>query len=195
MGAAILAMIIFIGIPLLQPQDINSKSSADTFRSSSASSSPVPVKTTYQYGTTLPATPVPASSGTTVYRSGIAYEQVYARDYTFSTVQQDIFSYNLQQAPLLIECDMNPKIISREQLVDIGKSTERYLTSAYPDPSAWLDLKVINADTGGVVTTISFSKNYRGELKQTYTLRANGNYRFEMAGTLVSPGVRLLVKK
>ena len=151
--------------------------------------------TAYPYGTTLPAVSGAASSGTIVYRSGVAYEQVYARDYTFGTVQQDVFSYNLQEPPLLIECEMNPKIISREQLVDIGKSTERYLTSTYPDPSAWLDLKVIDADTGSVVTTISFSKNYRGELKQAYTLRANGNYRFEMAGTLVSPRVRLLVKK
>ena len=195
MVLAILALIIFIGLPLLQSPDKNREPRADAFRSSSASSSPGTAEAASPSGAPLPTASVPAYATTTVYRGGLAYEQVYARDYTFGTVQQDVFSYNLQQPPLLIECDMNPKIVTREQLVDIGKSTERYITSTYPDPSAWLDLKVINADTGAVVTTISFSKNYRGELKQTYTLRANGNYRFEMAGALVSPGVRLLVKK
>jgi hypothetical protein len=195
MVLAILAMIIFIGLPLLQSPDANSKPQAGTSGSSSASSSPGMIDTTSPSGAPLPTASVPAYAGTIVYRSGQAYDQVYARDYTFGTVQQDVFSYSLQQPPLLIECDMNPKIVTREQLVDIGKSTERYITSTYPDPTAWLDLKVINADTGAIVTTISFSKNYRGELKQTYTLRANGNYRFEMAGALVSPGIRLLVKK
>jgi len=195
MVAAILAMIIFIGLPLLQSPDTNRDQRADTSGSSSVSFSPGTAEAASPSGAPLLTASVPAYAGSIVYRSGQAYEQVYARDYTFGTVQQDVFSYNLQKPPLLIECDMNPKIVTREQLVDIGESTERYITSTYPDPTAWLDLKVINADTGAVVTTISFSKNYRGELKQTYTLRANGNYRFEMAGALVSPGVRLLVKK
>jgi hypothetical protein len=192
MGAAILGIIIFIGLPMVQGQGTNVKL-PDTFPSSAGSQA----GTASPYVTTLSSQAGTDSSvGTTVYRSGVAYDQVFARDYQpDKNGVQDVFSYNLQQAPMIIECDLNPKIVSREQLVDIGKSTERYITSTYPDPNAWLDLKVINADTGTVVTTISFSKNYRGELKQTYTIRANGNYRLEITGNLVSPSVRLLVKQ
>lgn len=196
MGAAILGIIIFIGLPLVQGQG--------------AGGSSLPGSGPVSAGTPLPATYVPhasvttrsnggmaaSSEGTTVYRSGVAYDQVVARDYQNSEYGvQDIFSYSLQKAPLILECEMNPVIVSREQLVDIDTANERYITSTYPDPNAWLDLKVINTDTGNVVTTISFSKNYRGELKQTYTIRANGNYRFEITGVRVSPGVRLLVKQ
>jgi hypothetical protein len=125
----------------------------------------------------------------------VAYEKVFARDYTLDNGGQDVFSYTLEQSPMIIECEMNPKMVTREKLVDIGESTERYITTTYGDPNAWLDLKVIHADTGTVETTISFSKNYVGMTKQEYTVRANGNYRFELSGSLVSPTVRLLVKK
>jgi hypothetical protein len=196
MGAAILGLIIFIGLPLIQGQGAGSISLQDPSPSSAGTPVPVPF-TPHAYATTLSSGAMTASSaGTTVYRSGIAYDQVFARDYQKSdSGVQDVFSYSLQTAPMIVECDMNPEIVSREQLVDIDTANERYITSTYPDPNAWLDLKVINADTGNAVTTISFSKNYRGELKQTYTVRANGNYRFEIAGVRVTPSVRLLVKQ
>jgi hypothetical protein len=196
LGAAIIAMIIFIGLPLLTTQGTNSHQSADTSRIPSVSPVSGPGRTTSPSFTTRPADTVPAaSSGTIVYRSGEAYEQVYSRDYNGDTVSQDVFSYNLQQPPLIIECEMNPKMVSREKLVDIDKSTERYITTTYADPNAWLDLKVIDADTGGITTTISFSKNYVGMTKQEYTIRSPGNYRFEWRGSQVSPSIRLLLKK
>jgi zinc-ribbon domain len=187
MGAAIIAMIIFIGIPLLQSQGVTSTSLPGSFSPLPAQTDPPRVTMSYTAA---------ASSGPIVYRSGVAYEQVFSRDYDFGlTAQQDVFSYNLQQPPMVIECEMNPGMVTREKLVDIGESSERYITTTYADPNAWLDLKVINADTGRTETTISFSKNYVGMTKQEYTLRAIGNYRFEMAGSLVKPGVKLLVKQ
>jgi hypothetical protein len=190
MGAAILGLIIFIGLPLIQSQDTNAHAVPDTF-----SSSPGPAHATLSPLATTLSGAAAASSGETVYRSGVAYEQVFARDYTLDNGGQDVFSYTLEQSPMIIECEMNPKMVTREKLVDIGESTERYITTTYGDPNAWLDLKVIHADTGTVETTISFSKNYVGMTKQEYTVRANGNYRFELSGSLVSPTVRLLVKK
>lgn len=193
MVAAILGIVIFIGLPLVKGQGTTGK----PVPGAPPAPSPAPALTTPPYMTPAASYPAASSStGATVYRSGVAYEQVFAQDYPAGdSGVQDVFSYSLLRAPMIVECDLNPVIVSREQLVDIGKSTERYITSTYPDPNAWLDLKVINADTGSVVTTISFSKNYRGELKQTYTVRANGNYRFEILGVRVSPGVRLLVKQ
>jgi len=191
MGAAILALIIFIGIPMIQSQGSGSYSMLNIIPPSSGA----PAVTSFAPVTTLPSGAVAAASTTTVYRAGAAYDQVYAQDYTLENGQQEAFSYNLQQSPMIIECEMNPKMVSREQLVDIGKATERYITSTYPDPNAWLDLQIINADTGRETTTLSFHKNYIGSTKQEYTLRANGNYRFELAGSRVSPSVRLLVKK
>lgn len=191
MGAAILALIIFIGIPIIQSQGFSGYSMLNTIPSSYGA----PAVTTYAPVATLSSGPVAAASGTTVYRAGIAYDQVYARDYTLDNGQMEAFSYNLQQSPMIIECEMNPKMVTREQLVDIGKANERYIKSTYPDPNAWLDLQVIDADTGRETTTLSFHKNYIGSTKQEYTVRATGNYRFELAGSRVSPSVRLLVKK
>lgn len=155
----------------------------------------------------LPPTPVPSLSSVTVspsatvrvipptvYRSGVAYSQVYAHQYSSGSAHA-VFSYTLQEPPMLVECDMNPEMTTREKLVDIGTSSERYITATYPNPDAWLELKIINADTGDVVETIRFSKNYAGSLNQEYTIRAPGAYRFEMNGALVSPAVRLLVKQ
>jgi hypothetical protein len=195
MGAAILGIIIFIVIPLLQPPDTTGRSPTDTFQTQSVPANSVPASTTTVPATMLPSYAVAAFSATTVYRSGTAYDQVFARDYSFEKPRQEVFTHTLQQSPMIVECEMNPEMVSREQLVDIGTANERYITSVYANPAAYLDLKVINTDTGGVITTISFSKNYRGELKQTYTIRSNGNYRFELIGNLVSPVVRLLVKK
>lgn len=191
MGAAILGLIIFIGLPLLQAQDAGSTSLPGSFPSSFGA----PSGTTLSPATAPPSGAAAASYGPLVYRSGEAYEQVFSRDYDVDTVQQDVFSYNLRQPPMVIEYEINPEMVTREKLVDIGKSTERYISTTYPDPAAWLNLKVTDTDTGRVATTITFSKNNVGELKQEYTIRAPGNYRFEITGNLVSPKIRLLVKQ
>jgi hypothetical protein len=192
--AAIIAVIIFVVIPLLQPHDTTSGSLTGYIQPTSVQSVPGPYRTTVPPVTSLPSVMATASSGALVYRSGEAYEQVFSRSYNLGTIQ-DVFIYNLQQPPMIVECEMNPKMVTRQQLVDIGKSTERYITSTYADPAAWLDLKVINVNNNKIINTISFSKNYVGMMKQEYIIYAPGNYRFEMTGTLVSPNVRLLVKK
>jgi len=185
MGAAILGIIIFIGIPLVQPPHVQPA---------------VPV----MYPVTVPAPSSPAAThaffatavptAAVVYRAGEGYDLVFSRKYDPGPVR-DVFSYTLDQPPLVIECEMNPNMVSREKMVDIGTSSERYITTTYANPSAWLELKIVRADTGKVETMISFSKNYVGMLKQEYTLRAPGNYRFEISGNLVSPDVRLLLKR
>jgi zinc-ribbon domain len=195
MALAILGIVMFIGLPLLMPQAAGTGMQTPQGTYAPRYGSPG--------GTLTPGVPsvtegtaADSSTGMTVYRSGVAYDQVFSRNYRQDDQGvQDVFMYNLLKAPMLVECEMNPVSVSRQQLVDIDTANERYITSTYPDPNAWLDLRVIDADTGSVVNTISFSKNYRGELKQTYTVRANGNYRFELAGARVSPAVRLLVKQ
>jgi hypothetical protein len=194
MGAAIIAVIIFVVLPLLQPHDTNNGSLTGNAQSTSIQSDPGLYRTTIPSVPSLPSVMATASSGALVYRSGEAYEQVFSRNYNLGTIQ-DVFIYNLQTPPMIVECEMNPKMVTREQMVDIGKSTERYITSTYADPAAWLDLKVINANNDKITTTISFSKNYVGMIKQEYTIRSPADYRFEMTGNLVSPSVRLLVKK
>lgn len=192
--AAIIAVIIFVVIPLLQPHDTTSGSLAGNTQPTPVQSVPGLYRTTVPPVTSLPSVMSTASSGALVYRAGIPYELVFSKDYD-QGMAPDVFSYNLQQSPLIVECEMNPKMVTREKLVDIGEASERYIKTTYGDPNAWLDLKVINADTNKVVTTISFSKNHVGMTKQEYTLRANGNYRFELSGSLVAPSIRLLVKK
>lgn len=197
-GAIILAIIILVGILLIQSQNNNSNSQIISSPSLSTAF-PIAVKTTYPYSTVLPSqtitTPsVITSSNPTVYRNGIPYIQVFSHQYG-RPMAPDIFTYTLVEPPLLIECEMNPAVVTRDKLVDIGTTNERYITTVYPDPSAWLDLKLINSDTDTVIETIRFSKNYMGSTQQDYTIRAPGNYRFEIDGGQVSPTVRLLIKK
>lgn len=191
---AIAGIILFIGLPLLQAPGTNNKPLTDSVQVTPTPPRPVPAVTTPPASTPLPTGTVQNPSGTIVYRSGVPYIQVYSKQYELG-MARSVFSYTLKEPPLLIECDLNPETVTREKLVDIGTSNERYITATYPDPSAWLDLKVINADTDSVIETIRFSKNYVGMLNQEYTIRAPGNYRFEIAGSLVSPTVRLLVKQ
>jgi hypothetical protein len=188
MVIAIAGIIVFIGLPLIQSPGTSGQSIPGV-------SSFLPARTVTSPSPTVVYTSA-AGTGETVYRSGVAYEQVAERTYDFGlTAEQDVFTYSLDQPPMIIECEMNPEMVTREKLVDIGKSTERYITTTYANPSAWLDLDVVNTDTGRTETTISFSKNYVGMTKQEYTVRSGGNYRFELKGSLVKPVVRLLVKQ
>lgn len=194
MVVAIVGIIFFIGLPLIQASGTNSGPSAEPVQRTTVLPFSVPATTAPPSGTLLPSGDSGVSSGTIIYRSGVPYNQVYSQHYDLGKAH-GVFSYTLQEPSLLIECDMNPEMVTREKLVDIGTSKERYITATYANPNAWLDLTVINADTGGIITKISFSKNYVGMTKQDYTIRVPGNYRFEMDGNLVSPSVRLLVKK
>lgn len=192
--AAVAGIVVFIGLPLMQTPGTDSRLSTGTGQTTPVPSPYVPVTRTVPSVTPLPSGSVANPSETIVYRSGVPYIQVYSQQYEQGSVH-GAFSYTLTEPPMIVECIMNPQLVTRRKLVDIGTSNERYITATYADPSAWLDLKIRNADTDAVIETIRFSKNYEGMTEQDYTIRAPGNYRFEIAGGLVSPAVRLLVKK
>jgi len=182
--AAIVVIVVAVALPMLQAQGSDGSRPSVSPAATAAPSFPSVAAT--------PSVTVRVVAPT-VYRNGVAYSQVYAHQYALGSAH-GVFSWSLQEPPMIVECDMNPQNITRQKLVDIGTSDERYITATYPDPDAWLDLKIINADTREVVETIRFSKNYAGSLFQDYTIRAPGNYQFELNGVLVSPAVRLLVK-
>ena len=139
-------------------------------------------------------TPASGPTQNTVYLSGEAYTPVYSVDQPFKTGQSEVFSYNLEQLPMVIQLEFIPKMSSRKKLVDIGTANERYITAEYPSPYSWFEIKVINVNTGGVLTSLGFGKNYNVVTKQEYTIRTNGKYRFEMQGNEISANVKLLIK-
>jgi hypothetical protein len=191
-GVAVIAMIIFIGLPMLNTGGTNSPS-------------PAPVSTlprtpaTNAIYTTLPKTATTAAIATnpvyqTVYIRNEPYTQVFSANKEFDNNEGEVFPINLEQPPMIVQFELTPKTVSTQKLVDIGTANERYITANYASPTSRFDLKVINADTGSVETTMVYQANYNGMLKQEYTVRTPGNYRIQMSGNDVSAHVAVLTK-
>jgi hypothetical protein len=188
---AVIATLIYAGFPWIKMENKDTSGPANTI-------SPTPLTTTYvsRYTeTSVSPTPVQTPAQKTVYLRNEAYDQINSINKQFDPGKIEVFSYNLKQLPMVIQLELNPKMVSDQKLVNIGTSNEHYVTATYADPYAWFELKVVNADTGTVETTLIYRKNINGSLKQEYIIRRMGNYRFEMSGNLVSATVQFLTKK
>jgi len=193
---AIIATLIYTGFPWINLD--SNKGTPVSANSISQTSIPTSIPTTSspRYSATLISpTAVKTQTQTTVYLRGVAYDQINLISKTFNLGNKEVFSYNVQQLPMVIQIEINPAMVSDKKLVDIGTSNERYITATYADPAAWFELKVINSDSNTVETTMVYRKNVNGSLKQEYTIRTAGNYRFEMSGHQVQATVQYLAKK
>lgn len=184
----IIAVVVFVKPPFLQ--------SGDPIYKETVNDKPLLPKVTTQMPmqATMYMTPAPAPSQRIVYLSGVPYQQVYSINQQFKTGQSEVFSFDLTQPPIVVQLELTPKIASRKKLVDIGTANERYITAEYPSPDSWFEIKVFDADTGVVLTSLGFGKNYNVDTKQEHTIRTNGKYRFVMQGNEISANVQILVK-
>jgi len=185
---AVLAVIValyFVGLPLIQG---NGHSSATL--PGQLSQTPTPV-----YRSTTVVTPsITAISGSLTQdaRFSEMYQTIYSKQRTFDYGAQEVFTHDLTHPPLYIKFNVIPKMVTREKLVDIGTSRERMVSSTYPDPNAWFEVKVIDAYTGAVVDSQGFNKDYGVVTNQEFMVRTTGNYRIEMAGNGVDASIQIL---
>jgi len=176
---AVVAALYFVGLPLIQGSG-----------HSSTTLPPTPV-----YRSTTVATPTTtrvSGSLTLDARYSEMYQTVYSKERIFDYGAKEVFTPDLTQPPLFIRFNVIPKMVTREKLVDIGTSQERMVTATYSDPNAWFEVKVIDADTGAVVDSKGFNKEYSTMTTQEFMVRTLGNYRIEMAGNGVDASIEVL---
>jgi hypothetical protein len=180
---AVIACLYYSGLPLIQE-------GSHTTLPGGMSQTPSPV---YQSIISAP------TSTTSVYQSltpdaryAGMYQTIYSKDRTFQFGAQEVFVHDLTHPPLYIKFKVTPKMVTRERLADIGTSNERMVSATYPDPDAWFEVKVIDANTGAVVESKGFNKGYSIMTDQEFMVRTIGSYRIEMAGNSVDSSVQVL---
>ena len=182
---AVVASIYFVGLPLIQG---SGHSSATLPGVLSQPTTPVyrstPVVT--------PSTTAISGSLTQDARYSEMYQTIYSKQRTFDYGATEVFTHDLKHPPLLIRFNVIPKMVTREKLVGIGTTQERMVTQTYADPNAWFEVKVIDADTGAVVDSQGFNKDYGVVTNQEFAERTMGNYRIEMAGNGVDASIQIL---
>jgi hypothetical protein len=195
---AIAAAAIYLGIPSMKLGNTGSSVSVNTppqTQQMSYMQTPVTITTISPYSATPPLPTTAGAVYKTVFIRNEPYNQVFSTNKLFTKDEIEVFSFNLQQPPMIVQFELTPQTVSDQKLVDIGKSNERYITATYASPAARFELKVINTDTGYVETTMIYRANYNGMLKQEYTVRTAGNYRIQMSGDEVRANVAVLTKQ
>jgi hypothetical protein len=186
--AVLMAGVWFVGLPYLQKTSTLSKTTPVP--------TTVPVIVTSMptlEETTLPmVTPSPTSTRKLEGRYEEYYDEVYSHEQFYAFGQKETFSYNLETPPLYIKYNLTPRQITRKKIVDIGMSTERTIDLTYPNPNAWFEITVLNADSGSVVTKQGYGKDYPDVTRDEFMVRNKGNYRIEFSGNDVTADIHIL---
>ena len=158
--------------------------------------------TAYQTPTSVYPSPATTIRATTTQTAGIltqderyseTYETIYTKERRFDYGAKEAFTHDLTRPPLSIRFNLTPHMVTSEKLVDIGTSAERTIYATYTDPNAWFEVNVIDADTGAIVESRGFNKEYSIMTRQEFMVRTKGNYRIEMAGNGVFASIQMLI--
>lgn len=188
----IIAAVVFSGMAF-------SKAGSSAPASSSSSSSPRVSVAPTGYAVVLtspPVTTVPAPTFTPNIqhsdRFGSDYLQVYTIGRNFTHGQKESFSQDLTSPPLYIRFSLNPVMINRHVVANIGTSIEHMINTTEVSPNAWFEVKVFDAKSGNLVDHQGFGKDYTYMPDQEFMVREPGNYRVEMSGHEVFANISIL---
>lgn len=184
--AVIAAAAWFVGLPYLQKQQ------------ASTATTPVPTATPVRVTTmsTMPVATTVTPTATVRKLEGryeAYYDEIHTLNKFFEFGQTETFTYDLTTPPLYIKYNLEPGIISREKVINIGLSTEETITLTYPNPNAWFEIKVIDANNGAVVEARGYGKDYPDVTKSEFMVRSPGTFRIEFSGHDVNADVSVLV--
>jgi len=126
-------------------------------------------------------------------RSDGTYLQIYNNQRKYDFGAKEIVTRNITNPPMYIHFDVIPRMVERDILVSIGTSAEHMVNSSFPDPTAWFEVKVINIDSGGVVDSRGFNREYSITTDQEFMIMKSGNYRVEMSGNGVTADVQISI--
>jgi len=120
------------------------------------------------------------------------YNEIYTLDRFFAYGASESYTHDLKTPPLYVKYELTPKMLTREKVINIGMSTEETILVTYPNPNAWFEIKVINADNGAVVESYGYGKDYSDVTKSEFMVRTPGNYRIEFSGSDVTAAIHVL---
>jgi hypothetical protein len=186
--AVIAAGVWFVDLPFLKGNSAVSKDiPAPTTIPIPTSITPVIREITPDLLTT-PTTPVKKLEG----RYEAYYEEIYTLNQFFAFGQKETFPYDVTTPPLYIKYSLTPQEITREKIVEIGTSLERTISVTYPNPNAWFEIRVLDANNGAVIEDRGYGKDFPDETKGEFMVRNAGNYQIEFSGNDVTAEIRVL---
>lgn len=139
---------------------------------------PYPTATSTMVGPTL-------SKPTEVQPTQDPYVTLFNKTIEFSSVhQRDAYSFNLTAPPLIIEFDVEPKMVTRKKYTtsDYGTKKDIVVTQEYPSEDSWFAVTVREQESGKIVAEDGFGKGFGTTTNKRIYLGISGNYLIELAG-------------
>ena len=118
------------------------------------------------------AAPIP-DTYVTIYDQTIQYPQA-----------TKAFALDLTTPPLIIEFEVEPKMITRTKRAksDYGKREYKDYKQTFPSESAWFLVTIRDRGTGSIVAQNGFGKLYSADAKKKVFIGRSGDYQIELAG-------------
>jgi hypothetical protein len=178
----------FVGMPYLQKTGAGK---ATTPQPMVVQTIPTPAPTMPEY--TQAPTPTPTKIVRKLEgRYEESYDEIYTLNQFFAFGQKETFDYDLTVPPLYIKYNLTPRLVTREKTINIGLSTEQTINVTYPNPNAWFEIKVLDANNGAVIDDQGYGKDFPDVTKSEFMVRNPGKYRIEFSGNDVTADISVL---
>jgi len=146
-------------------------------------------------GYLTPATPYPTATngmaGPTLSRptetqpTQDPYVTLFNKTIEFSPAHpRDAYSFNLTAPPLIIEFDVEPKMITREKRTTSGSDSKKDIVvkQEYPSEDSWFLVTVRERESGKIVAEDGFGKGFGTATDKRMYLGKYGDYLIELSG-------------
>ncbi|HON40578.1 MAG TPA: hypothetical protein PK196_03790 [Methanoculleus sp.] len=120
----------------------------------------------------------------TIYQKKTKFEQTI-----------EAYSFNLTRPPLIIEFDVEPKMITREKHTtsSYGDKDEIVVTQRYPSEDAWFRVIVRDSATGKILAEDGFGKGFSADTHKRIFVGRYGDYLLEFSGNEVTVDIQVRV--
>lgn len=159
----------------------------------------------YNPGYLIPATPYPTATpdvlaAPTLNRfsdtvpTSDPYVTIYQKKSKFEQTIE-AYSFNLTRPPLIIEFDVEPKMITREKHTtsSYGDKDEIVVTQRYPSEDAWFRVIVRDSATGKILAEDGFGKGFSADTHKRIFVGRYGDYLLEFSGNEVTVDIQVRV--
>ena len=146
-------------------------------------------------GYLTPATPYPTATGsmagptlsrpTETQPTQDPYVTLFNKTIEFSPAHlRDAYSFNLTAPPLIIEFDVEPKMITREKHTtsDYGKKKDIVVKQEYPSEDSWFLVTIRERESGKIVAEDGFGKGFGTATDKRIYRGERGDYLIELSG-------------
>jgi hypothetical protein len=159
----------------------------------------------YNPGYLTPATPYPTATPDVLAAPTLnrfsdtvptrdPYVTIYQKKSKFEQTIE-AYSFNLTRPPLIIEFDVEPKMITREKHTtsSYGDKDEIVVTQRYPSEDAWFRVIVRDSATGKILAEDGFGKGFSADTHKRIFVGRYGDYLLEFSGNEVTVDIQVRV--